>query len=126
VLELEELEVPKPLKWEFWYCLSLPVTFFGLSAIRKNNIQAMQVYLGGTIANAVVPVLLGMFIYFGDVYTYVSTRSLKDIQVWQGYPYALLWYIFLVIALQIHLFSLFFASKLVTAWRVKGSAKKAE
>lgn len=63
--------------------MSLPVAFIGLSAIRRNNIQAMQIYLGGTIANAVVPVLLGMYTYFGDVYLYVSTRSLKEVQVWQ-------------------------------------------
>ncbi|ODN06375.1 Protein jagunal [Orchesella cincta] len=127
VLELEELEVPKPLKWEFWYIISFPVAFVGLSAVRRNNIQAMQIYLGGTIANAVVPVLLGMYTYFGDVYTYVNTKSMKDIQVWQGYPYGVLWYIFLLIAMQVHVFSIIFASKLVTAWRLKGSgAKKTE
>lgn len=63
--------------------MSLPVAFIGLSAIKRNNIQGMQIYLGGTIANAIVPVLLGMYSYFGDVYIYAQTRSMKNIQVWQ-------------------------------------------
>jgi len=123
VLEIEELEVPKPLVWEYWWCISLAVAFIGLSSIRKNNVQYLQVYIGGTIANGIVPVLLGFFVYFSDVWTYVNTRETKNIQTWQGYPYSLLWYAFLFVALQIHGFSIYFASQLVSAWRLKGTAR---
>jgi hypothetical protein len=88
----------------------------------------MQIYLGGTIANAVIPVLYALFFFFSDVWTFCNTQSTEDIQVWQGYPYGLLWYAFLIPAIQVHAFSLAFSFKLVSAWRLKGTAaaKKAE
>jgi hypothetical protein len=187
VMEVEELQIPKvltdgttdtltfvfsldfkasvivklqPLKWEYWWCVSLPVAFVGLSSIRRNNIQSLQVFLGGVIANGVLPVLYAMYYYFPDAYRYVQTRSVKNIQTWQvitktriwnwilvsrnsycvvivfklvntcvfqGYPYGLLWYAFLFVAIQVHGASVLFASKLVKAWSQKGStpAKKA-
>ena len=73
----------QPLFWEYWWCISLPVAFVGLSAIRKNNIQSLQIYVGGTIANGIVPVLVALTYYFADVWTYVNTRSTKKIQTWQ-------------------------------------------
>ncbi|OXA50305.1 protein jagunal [Folsomia candida] len=119
VMEVEELEIPKPLKWEYWWCVSLPVAFVGLSSIRKNNVQSLQIYLGGITANGLIPVLYALYYYFGDVYKYIDTRSTKGIQTWMGYPYAILWYAFLVVALQVHGASIFFSSKLVSAWRLK-------
>src|SRR5271156_1588901 len=110
----------QPMFWEYWWCFSLVVTFVGLSAIRKNNSQTLQIYLGGIIANGIVPVLFALYFYSGDVYKYASTRSSKNIQTWMGYPYGVLWYVFLVLALQIHLFTMYFASKLLSAWRLKG------
>jgi len=92
-------------------------------------VQSLQVYLGGTIANAVVPVLYALYYYFSEAYTYINTRSTKNVQTWQGYPYALLWYAFLVVAIQVHGASVYFSSKLVNAWRIKGTpaaAKKAK
>ncbi|CAG7835580.1 unnamed protein product [Allacma fusca] len=121
LLEIEELEIPKPLFWELWWCVSAPVAFIGLSSMRRNDVKAVQIYMGGTIANGVIPVLVGTVYYFSDVWSYLSTRSTRNIQMWQGYPYGLLWYAFLLVALQVHGFSLYFASNLFSAWRVKKS-----
>jgi len=121
ILEIEELEVPKPLLWEYWWLFSMVITFIGLTSIRRNNAQSMQIYLGGIIANGVIPVLVGLTYYFSDFWTYLNTRSLDKVQTWQGLPYALLWYGFLLAALQVHLFSIYFASNLVSAWRLKGT-----
>jgi hypothetical protein len=120
VLEIEELRIPKPMFWEYWWCFSIVVTFVGLSAIRKNNSQTMQFYLGGITANAIVPVLFAMYYYSADVYKYATTRSSKNLQTFMGYPYGVLWYVFLLLALQVHLFTMYFASKLLTAWQLKG------
>ena len=43
----------------------------------------------------------------------------------QGYPYSMVNMAFLLVALQVHVFSLFFASRLLAAWKVRG-AKKAQ
>lgn len=123
VLEIEEMEIPKPLFWEYWWCVSVFVAAVGLYSIRRNNVQFAQIYLGGTIANGIIPILYAGFYYFSDVWTYLNTRSTKNIHVWQGFPYGLLIYAFLLVALQVHGFSLYFASNLVSAWRLKSPSK---
>jgi hypothetical protein len=40
----------------------------------------------------------------------------------QGYSIALLWYAFLIVALQVHLFTLYFAHTLLSAWKARGSS----
>ena len=45
ILEIEELQVPKPQLWEHLWCLSIIVTFFGLSAIKKNKINVINQYI---------------------------------------------------------------------------------
>lgn len=44
----------------------------------------------------------------------------------QGLPYGLLWYAFIVLGLQVHGFSLFFAWNLIKAWRSRTAARKAQ
>jgi len=125
VMEVEELEIPKPLRWEYLWFISVPVVaFLGLSSVRKNNVQTLQMYLGGTIVNGLFPVLYAMYHYFSEAYGYINTRSTRGIKTWHGYPYALLWYAFLVLALQVHGACIYFSAKLMTAWRTKGSAAK--
>ena len=43
----------------------------------------------------------------------------------QGYPVSGLWYVFLLLAVQVHIFSLLFAWRLMLAWKGK-AVKKAQ
>jgi len=43
----------------------------------------MQIYLGGTIGSGLLPVIIALFKFFPDVWTYWNTRSTKNIEVWQ-------------------------------------------
>jgi len=122
ILSLQELYVPKPLPWEWWWLLSVPIAILGLSAIRKNNALSMKIYFSGTFTFGVVPVLAAAFIYFGEMYEYVQTK--KNVVLWQGYPVAVLWYIFIVLATQVHAFSLYFALRLILAWQRTTAARK--
>lgn len=42
----------------------------------------------------------------------------------QGLPYGLLWYAFVLVGMQIHGFSLYFAWNLITAWNAKNQSKR--
>lgn len=44
----------------------------------------------------------------------------------QGYPVSVLWYSFILIAMQVHIFTLIFAWKLILAWKNRGMAKKVQ
>ena len=59
------------------------MAFFGLSAMRRNDVQAIQAYIVGTILSGIVPVIYAIIYYFSDVSTYLKTRSTANVQVWQ-------------------------------------------
>lgn len=121
IMELEELEVPKPLVWEYAWCCSLPFVFYGLSSLRRNVIRSMSIFITGNVVFALLPVLFSLVYYLKDFYQYITTRSSEGLMLWQDYPYALLWYAFSLVALQVHCFSLYFAHTLIAAWRLRGS-----
>lgn len=126
ILEIEELSIPSPLLWEYVWCISLLVSFLGLASIRKNRIKPMQQYIVGIIIFGYFPLLFGAVYYCNQVWTYLTSEDLDEleqIQRWQGYPYGLLWYGFILLALQVHFFSLYFAWNLIIAWKSRGIRK---
>ncbi|XP_066903149.1 protein jagunal [Halyomorpha halys] len=121
ILEIEELQIPKPLIWEYVWCISLLFTFLGLAAIRRNRIVMMKRYMMGISLFGILPILYATIYYLPDVWTYITTGETDEIELWQEYPYGLLWYGFILQTIQVHLFSLYFANNLITAWRARGT-----
>nr|CAD7446424.1 unnamed protein product [Timema bartmani]CAD7460530.1 unnamed protein product [Timema tahoe]CAD7587545.1 unnamed protein product [Timema genevievae] len=126
ILEIEELQVPEPLWWEYIWCISLLLSFLGLAAVRKNRIKAMQRYMIGIGVFGFGPILYAAIYYFSDVWSYLNTGETEDLFIWQGYPYAFLWYAFIILAVQVHFFSLYFAWNLLAAWKARGGVKKVD
>lgn len=88
VLEIEELEVPKPLLWEYLWCLSIVMSFIGLSAIKGNNLRDMKKYIIGILLFGVLPLIYCLAYYFRDVLEYIRLPEDVDIgdteiQLWQ-------------------------------------------
>jgi hypothetical protein len=120
ILELEELYIPKPRLWEWLWSASVLFTWTGFKAIRKSDVTSMKIYVVMNLLFALCPVIYSMGYYFWDMYEFLSTHSMEDIEdKWQGYPVALIWYAFLIVAVQVHLFQLFFAVKLIKGWMIK-------
>ncbi|KAK7076711.1 Jagn1p, partial [Halocaridina rubra] len=126
ILEIEELEVPQPLKWEYIWLGGSLASFLGLTAIRRNRILLLQVYFLLINLFSTVPVLLASMIYFSDFLEYCSEDEPQDLQLWQGYPVAVLWYCFILVSMQVHVFTLIFAWKLIIAWKNSMVSKKAK
>lgn len=126
IMEIEELEVPAPLKWEYAWLAGSTASFIGLSAIRKNTVLLLQIYFGLVNLLSTVPILLAIMIYCSEFFEFVTEDEPGNIQMWQGYPVAALWYGFALIAMQVHIFTLIFAWKLIVAWKGRGAAKKAQ
>jgi hypothetical protein len=120
VLEVEELFVPKPLIWEWLWLLSAPVTFFGLSACKHSSLKSIKQFLIGSLSCSLLPVLLGMALHAVDCYQVITEGVTENIMVWQGYPYAMLWYAFFFVSLQVHLYQIYFANCLMQAWLPAG------
>jgi len=116
VLEVEELFVPKPLLWEWLWLLSVPVTFFGLSACSKSSYKNIKKFALGTLLCSLLPILIGGCCYAADCYEFVTEGITDNVAMWQGLPYAMLWYVFFFVAIQVHVFELYFANCLMQAW----------
>ncbi|KAG6446171.1 protein jagunal [Manduca sexta] len=132
ILEIEELQIPPPLWWEYIWCLSLLLSFIGLSAIKRNNIKQLRRYMYGIVGLGFLPLLYCVLYYCGDVWRYLTRdedeedSSEVEIELWQGYPYGLLWYAFVLLASQVHFFQLYFSYNLLKAWRARGSLRKTD
>jgi len=120
ILELEELYIPKPRLWEWIWSASLLFTWTGLKAIRKNNITSIKIYAVMNMLFSLFPVLYSLIYYFGEFWEFWQTRDVEKVtEVWQGYPVALIWYAFLIVALQVHGCQLFCAYRLNRAWTLR-------
>ncbi|XP_059607763.1 protein jagunal [Phlebotomus argentipes] len=133
VLEIEELQVPDPLWWEYIWCLSIVTSFIGLSAAKGNRIRDMQKYIVALGVLGVLPLLYGLVYYMSDVVDYLTFDSDGDTDIedtdivfWQGMPYGLLWYAFILVGFQIHGFSFYFAWNLIKAWQSRSAARKVQ
>ncbi|XP_050724197.1 protein jagunal-like isoform X1 [Eriocheir sinensis] len=126
ILEIEELEVPQPLKWEYIWLVGSLASFLGLTAIRKNRVMLLQIYFGLVNLLSTVPILLAAMIYFKEFAEYCTEDEPQGLQLWQGYPISVLWYSFILVAMQVHIFTLIFAWKLIYAWKNRGATKKVQ
>lgn len=119
ILEFQELYIPKPLAWEWLWSSSIIFAIMGLNALSKNRLQSLTSYAAGTFVLAVCPVLGVAVYFFNDVSEYADMKNEANVEFWQGLPVAVWWYGFIMVAFQVHLFSIFFAAKLIKIWRVK-------
>lgn len=72
VLEIEELQIPNPLWWEYVWCLSILATFIGLWATKQNKVRTMQQYIAGIVVFGLVPLICCLVYHFNDVIGYLS------------------------------------------------------
>ncbi|KAL1414704.1 hypothetical protein MTO96_000823 [Rhipicephalus appendiculatus] len=98
ILELEELYIPKPLLWEWVWLASL---VFVLPGPDGRTAQSREQHEG-------------------------HGHAVQNVELWQGYPVAVLWYAFLTVAFQAHMFSLYFGVRLILAWQRGTVVKKAK
>lgn len=80
ILEIEELEIPKPLLWEYIWSVSLLASFAGLSAAQENKVRSMQKFMVAILFLSVAPLLYCFAYYFTDVWEYVTLEEGADIQ----------------------------------------------
>ena len=91
----------QPVLWEWIWLTSVLFTYFGLTACKKSNASSMTVFIYGVLLIGLLPVLFALAYHAKDVFNYVSSsKSLKGVQSWQGFPVSLLWYAFLIPAFQ--------------------------
>jgi len=111
----QQLQLPRPQMWEFvWLVTVLPV-FFGYVAIRKNRVFLLQQYLIGTFVFGVLSSLYAIYSHFEDLLEYWETKTATE--YYKGYPVIVMWYMFLMVAMQLHIAEIYFSYLLLKAWK---------
>jgi len=119
ILPLEELNIPKPLLWEWiWLASCFLIYVIGSNAIKASKVDKMNIFLIVDLLSFFV-LLWGLGLHFPDAYAYMYEPHNKIYPTWKGYPVALLWYIFGIFAINIHLFEMYFGRVLKDAWSLK-------
>uniref|UniRef100_A0A6G1SAT9 Protein jagunal n=1 Tax=Aceria tosichella TaxID=561515 RepID=A0A6G1SAT9_9ACAR len=111
---IEELYIPMAKSWEWVWFSSVMITMLAFKAIRTNNTLQMKVFMFAVVTTCILPLIYCVYLHSADFRTYVITRDSKNTsEVWRGYPVALFWCIFTVVAIQIHGFELYFSWELL-------------
>ncbi|CAG9135757.1 hypothetical protein JYU34_004850 [Plutella xylostella] len=116
ILEIEELQIPKPRWWEWWWLSSVLAAPLGLSAVKRNSILRMRRYCLALLMLGVVPALGALAAAAPELYEY-ATADEPDVQMWQGLPICGIWLVWVSLAAQVLGFQLLFARRLLAAWR---------
>ncbi|XP_076262116.1 protein jagunal-like [Rhynchophorus ferrugineus] len=122
ILEIEELEVPEPYLWEWIWLSSFALSYFSLEAVKRNKINSLKCYIYGIVTFGYLPLLYSIIMWFGEVYTFLFSddyAAILDIVYWKTYPYGLLWYAFIFLALQVHSFAMYFSYNLLISWKTR-------
>ncbi|OTF78732.1 jagunal-like protein, partial [Euroglyphus maynei] len=125
ILELQELEIPKPNLWEWLYGISFLFTIFGARATRTNSFRMIKYYLMGITLFAFIPIIWAQQIYFMDFYHFISERDISKLKfVWNNLPIAVIFEAFSIIAIQVHIFQLYYSYKLYQLWKPYAQRRK--
>lgn len=114
--------IPRPHLWQYIWLISLFPSFCALLSFARHRIFLMKLFFHGTMIFGFGTILLTILVNLSDLLTYQRLKfnhRLNEIepQTFLGLPLIVLWYMFLIIAVQIHAFSLYLANSLLTLWQ---------
>jgi hypothetical protein len=86
--------------------------------MNKNHIFLMKIFFRGTVTFGLGTIMTTIILNLSDLFTYKKLKT-NDIepQTFLGFPLLIIWYIFLIIMVQIHAFSLYMANVLLHSWQ---------
>jgi hypothetical protein len=119
---LQQLKLPKAMTWEFVWLFSLLPTIMGLLSLNRNRMFFMQQYLIGGIIFALAPTVYAMYDLSDDLKVYWGTKKV-GLQ-FMGFPMIVIWYMFLAICFQLHIFGTYFSFQLLKTWNLAQSKGK--
>lgn len=118
---LQKLRLPAAKNWEIVWLLGNVVTcLIGVTALLRNRPTLVRFYSAGSVLCGVVPTLYAAaFDVFDDLLHFYHTHHSK--LMFQGIPVVILWSIFLAAAIQLHIYTLYFAWSLLRAWKQRAA-----
>lgn len=111
---IEELYIPMARHWEWVWMSGVLFTLFAHRAIKSNNIKSLKLYMLSILATCIGPIYVCFYLYANDLIMFIMSKSSEGIEeLWRGYPVALYWFVFSIVALQVHAFELYISKQLL-------------
>lgn len=112
------LDLPSAYPWEYVWSLSFVPMIFALSSFSKNKVSLLRFHYYGQFLTGILPCAVGIGGQLPELFDYLSDMEHSQTPTFKGtFPMVVIWYIFFVIALQIHGFAMYFSYHLTTAWQ---------
>ncbi|CAJ0963783.1 unnamed protein product, partial [Mesorhabditis belari] len=113
---LERIDLPSAYPWEYVWCLSFFVCFLAFMAFPKNNLKYINYFYYGHFLMGIVPCMMGLGGQLPELFDYIFNSDSQTPTFKGTFPMVIIWYIFFLIALQIHVGAMYCASILARAW----------
>jgi hypothetical protein len=122
------LNIPRPHLWQYIWLISILASICGLLSLNKNRILLMKIFFHGTVIFGLGTVIITIMFNLRDLFIFKKLKNnhqLDEIesQKFLGLPLLVLWYIFLIITVQIHAYSSYMANVLLHSWQQYRSTK---
>ncbi|GMT19015.1 hypothetical protein PFISCL1PPCAC_10312, partial [Pristionchus fissidentatus] len=113
----KKLDLPSAYPWEYAYCFSFIAIIVGLMSFSRNKVQLINKCYYLQFLLGILPVMIGMGSQIPEIVEYFRDPEGTNTPTFKGFfPMVFIWYIFFLIALQIHIFTMYFCHQLSAAW----------
>ncbi|CAF1552487.1 unnamed protein product [Rotaria magnacalcarata] len=126
---IKTVKTPRPHLWQYIWIMTILPSICGLLSMNKNHLFLMKLFFRGTVTLGLGTIMTTIILNLSDLFTFKKLKSnhhLDEVepQTFLGFPLLILWYIFLIIMVQIHAFSLYMANILLHSWQQYKSTKR--
>ncbi|KAI6182435.1 Protein jagunal-like protein [Aphelenchoides bicaudatus] len=114
----EKLDLPAAYPWEYVWCLSFIPIAFAVFSFPHNKSKWLRVSYYSQFLFGILPCCLGLGSQIPELLDYIFNMESSKTPTFKGsFPMVILWYIFFLIAFQIHIFGLYFTYYLLGSWQ---------
>lgn len=112
------LELPNAYPWEYVWCFSFIPIAFALASFTRNKTHLLRSHYYGQFIMGILPCVTGLGGQLPELIDYLSDMKNSQTPTFKGtFPMVIIWYIFFVVALQIHTLAMYFSYHLMAAWQ---------
>jgi len=125
---ITKFTIPRPHLWQYIWLISVLASICGLLSLKKNSILLMKIFFRGTVLFGLGTIITTIIFNLSELFTFKKLKTKHQLdeiepQTFLGFPLLVLWYIFLIITVQIHAYSLYMANVLLHSWQQYKSTK---
>jgi hypothetical protein len=113
---------PRPHLWQYIWLISVVPAICGLLSLNRNQVFLMKIFFRGIVTFGLGTILTTIILNLSELFTFRKLKTNHQLeeaepQTFLGFPLLVLWYIFLIITVQVHAFSLYMANILLASWQ---------